>query len=82
MKIKSRMNWVNLDAGAGAGENSKCYQETELANAFTELGKAMPIMPFEMEVAPLISVLGAVHILRQPKTMCLIKVALKIDNSP
>ena len=44
-----------MDAGAGAGENSKCYQETELANAFTELGKAMPIMPFEMEVAPLIS---------------------------
>ena len=39
------------------GENSKCYQETKLADAFTELGKAMPIMPSEMEVAPPISCL-------------------------
>ena len=59
-----------MDAGAGAGENSKCYQETELANAFTELGKAMPIMPFEMEVAPLISVL---YILSSQSTIVNVK---------
>ena len=35
LKIKSSMNWVTLDAGADAGENSKFYQETELAHAFT-----------------------------------------------